>query len=96
MSYPGALSKGIRSKSLSGDYAPDEALGKLLADTGLTWRYTAANTVTVEPAPKATASDPQSATLGKVTVSATAKYDANDPYNPDYNRPNASTATRTD
>jgi iron complex outermembrane receptor protein len=36
LSYPGALSKGLRSKGLSGDYTPDEALGELLADTGPT------------------------------------------------------------
>jgi len=31
-----------------------------------------------------------------VTVTGKAEYDSTDPYNPDYNRPNASTATRTD
>ncbi len=50
-----------------------------------------------EGRPEPGASDSTKTTsLPKVTVSGEAAYDSTDPYNPDYNRPNASTATKTD
>ncbi|MGH8475045.1 MAG: TonB-dependent siderophore receptor [Methylococcales bacterium] len=99
LSYPGALSKGLRTRALSGDYTPDEALDKLLADTGLTHLQVAANTVTIQPEQKAVSSEPRSATLGKVTVTGQASqssYNPNDPYDENYAVPRSSTATKTD
>ncbi len=46
--YPAALGQGVASPGVSGTLAPEEALRRLLAGTGLTWRATAANTVTLE------------------------------------------------
>ncbi|MGH8547299.1 MAG: TonB-dependent siderophore receptor [Methylococcales bacterium] len=97
--YEGDIAKGLRSTPLKGAYTPEKAAQVLLTDTPVRARFTGARTVTVEreAIPVQNGSDAGDDTaLGKVTVSATAKYDANDPYNPDYNRPNASTATRTD
>jgi iron complex outermembrane receptor protein len=99
LSYPGALSAGIKSPGLAGHYTADQALGKLLAGTGLAYRYTGAKTITLERL-VANSAEPFSAgdviTLGKVTVSADTAYEPDDPYNPDYARRNASTATKTD
>ncbi|MGH8692809.1 MAG: TonB-dependent siderophore receptor, partial [Burkholderiales bacterium] len=97
--YEGDIAKGLRSASLKGAYTPEKAAQVLLTDTPVRARFTGARTMTVErkTIPVQNGSDAGDDTaLGKVTVSATAKYDANDPYNPYYNRPNASTATRTD
>jgi iron complex outermembrane recepter protein len=46
----GELTGGLRSPGVSGTYTPEEALQRLLADTGLTYRFTSPNTVTLERA----------------------------------------------
>ncbi len=46
--YPADLVRGKQSAGVSGALTPDQALGQLLAGSGLTFRYTAANTVTLE------------------------------------------------
>lgn len=77
---------------------PTQALSRLLQGSGMTYRFVDAKTVTVErPAGNdEKAVEPQSATLPAVKVSGTAEYAPYDPYNPSYNTPNASTATKTD
>lgn len=47
-SLPNATSPGV-----SGLFAPSEGLSRLLAGTGLTYRFTSADTVRLEPAPQA-------------------------------------------
>ncbi|BBK43509.1 TonB-dependent receptor [Allostella vacuolata] len=51
----GAVTRGVRSPGVSGTLPPQEALGRLLAGTGLAARFLNADTVTVEriPAPGA-------------------------------------------
>ncbi len=123
LSYPGALSEGLRSPALSGDYTVDQALDQLLEGTGLGYRFVHDRTLTLErhdplaalvaeahrpidyaqvtePAPDkpqapAKESEEGPTTLPEITVTAS-PYDPNDPYNTDYNRPNATTATKTD
>lgn len=109
--YPAALAQGKTSSGINGNYTPRQALTKLLTGTGLSYRVSGNNTVTLEKAaanplvpvanPKVT--EPTSeTTLEKVTVEAdsTNPYDdpawTTDPKNTDYNRPNATTATKTD
>ena len=49
--YPAALVQGKTSPGVSGTLTPSEALNRILAGTGLSYRFTAANTVTiVDPA----------------------------------------------
>ena len=49
--YPASLVRGKKSPGVSGTLDRDEALRRLLAGTGLSWRFTGANTVTiVDPA----------------------------------------------
>jgi iron complex outermembrane receptor protein len=43
---------GLRTSGLVGSFAPAEALGRLLAGTGLTYRFTDATTVTLERLPQ--------------------------------------------
>ncbi len=102
--------RGMSVKGIDGSMTQAQALARLLQGSGMEYRFVDANTVTVE-VPDAnftkTANvdekpETQSGgdtTLPKVTVEADTAYDpewSTDPYNPDYNRPNASTATKTD
>jgi iron complex outermembrane receptor protein len=84
---------GKTSPALSGQYSSREALQKLLAGSGLSYTFTAEDSVAIKAADSG--SDAAS-TLPAVTVLGKAVYDSTDPYNTDYNRPNASTATKTD
>jgi len=45
--YAADLARGVRSPGVSGTYAPEQALARLLAGTGLSYRFTNANTVTI-------------------------------------------------
>jgi iron complex outermembrane receptor protein len=99
LSYPGALSAGIKSPGLAGRYTAEQALGKLLSGTGLAYRYTGAKTITLERIATHSAEPPSAGdaiALGKITVSADTAYEPDDPYNPEYARRSASTATKTD
>lgn len=85
----------LRSQQVSGARSPEQALNIMLSDSGLEYRKTEGNAITVEKAPKSgTAAKENAATLKAVTVEG--ERDPYDPYNMDYNRPNATTATKTD
>lgn len=45
--FPSQLVTGRKSGGLSGNFSPEQALGRLLAGTGLTYRFTNASTVTI-------------------------------------------------
>lgn len=88
------LVRGLNSKGLQGRFTVAQALQRLLAGSGLTSRTTGSGSVTLE---KLSAVEPQSSTsMPAVTVTGKAVYDSTDPYNTDYTRPNATTATKTD
>lgn len=101
--------RGLNSNALEGSMTSPQALTRLLQGSGLTYRFVDAKTVTVE-APDANliktaatneAQEPTSdgsngQSLPKVTVESDVGFDSTDPYNPDYNRSNASTANKTD
>ncbi len=95
LSYPAAMVAGSKAKPLRGGYSVQEGLNELLRGTGLTYRLTGDNGVTLQ---KVADVNPKSdtVTLAAMTVTGKATYDTADPYNPDYTRPNASTATKTD
>lgn len=87
------LTEGKTTVGLDGEYTAEEALKKLLVGTGLTYTFTADGAVAVRVAE--TGSNAAS-TLQAVTVTGKAQYDSTDPYNTEYTRPNALTATKTD
>lgn len=95
MLYAEQTAAGRQSRALAGDYTLREALGRLLAASGLNYRLDGNGTVTITPAGRGTASA-ETATLPVMRVVGNAEYDPNDPYNPDYNRTSASTAMKTD
>ncbi|QSA96002.1 TonB-dependent receptor [Methylococcus sp. EFPC2] len=78
--FPSSLTRGIRSPGVTGRYPPAQALEKLLAGSGLTYRAAGPNTVTLQKAPPAPAPPGKPAapvkaesgqtTLNKVTVTA--------------------------
>lgn len=89
----GEALKGKHTEGVKGAYTAREALRKLLAGTGLTYTFTADNAVAVKAGDYGSDA---SSTLPAVKVSGDAVYVPTDPYNTDYNRTNASTATKTD
>lgn len=63
--YSAELAQGKVTQGVSGKMAPAEALSRLLAGTGLTFRFSNATTITLEPVPQAAADAIQ---LGPVRV----------------------------
>jgi len=100
------LARNIKTEQLKGVYSTEEALKKLLGASGLNYRFTSPKAVVVnQPEPSSQSgqllmagdsNESGATTLKAMTVTGTAEYDSTDPYNPDYNRPNAGTATKTD
>lgn len=97
--YTAEMVKGLTSPGVTGQFTIEEALKRILEGSGLGYRFSRSNTITLEreavPASSGSNSGDTIA-LDKMTVSATAEYDQNDPYNEDYAVPNAITATKTD
>ncbi|MDD1619971.1 MAG: TonB-dependent receptor [Methylococcaceae bacterium] len=93
--YEGDIAEHITAPELKGSYSPEQALQKLLRGSGLNFRFSNGNTVTVE---KMAVVEPQSATttLPTVTVAGKASGDATDPYTRDYTTYKTTTATKTD
>jgi len=71
ISGAGTLTEGRTSPGLRGEYTVEEALDRLLADTGLTFRFTDADTVTLARANPEGADGPLE--LGPITVEAQAR-----------------------
>jgi len=97
--YSSAMAEPLRAAPLNGRYSVEQGLGHLLTGTGIGFRFVESGVVTLEK--KATPADPASprsdaATLAPMTVTGSAEYDSTDPYNPNYNRTIASTATKLD
>ncbi len=99
LSYPAALVKDIKSKPLSGSYTTDQALQKLLAGSGITYRHTGNDAIALAVKENTSASQrPETATttLKAMTVTGSSVKDVNAPDNKDYKITNAVTATKTD
>ncbi len=63
--YPANLTAGLETQGVQGSVEPEQALRALLAGTGLNYRFTDANTVTLE---QATVQEDQSLQLAPITV----------------------------
>ncbi|MCX7092077.1 MAG: TonB-dependent receptor [Methylobacter sp.] len=87
------LTRDIKTQGLSGSYTPQQALDKLLANTGVAYRFTDTESVALSVAPKK--NSVEATMLKPMTVTGKTGYADNDPYNTDYNRTNATTATKT-
>jgi len=99
LSYPAALVQDIKAKPLSGSYTADQALQKLLAESGISYRHTDHDAIALaakekDAAPQKT--DPSTITLKALTVTGNAVNNVNAPDNKDYKITNAVTATKTD
>jgi iron complex outermembrane recepter protein len=106
--YEGDIAGNVQTQALKGNYSPEAALFELTRNTGLGYRFSDTGTVTLvknaveNPPDKVSPSGGDSQMMPKVMVEADANnpYDdpdwATDPYNHEYNRPNATTATKTD
>lgn len=92
--YNSELVKGIDSPGVSGRHSLEGALKRLLAGSGIGYRVNGSNTVRLD---KMAVVEPQSSTvMPAVTVTGKSGYADSDPYNPNYNRASAKTATKTD
>ncbi|MCG2840264.1 TonB-dependent receptor [Sandaracinobacter sp. RS1-74] len=63
LSYPSDLTAGVSSRGVSGSMPAVEAIGQLLAGTGLTYRFVSPTAVTLERAPEASSGAVQLGTL---------------------------------
>lgn len=86
--YADATVKGLRSAPVKGNFTAQQALGK----SGLNYKVVDKSLITVA----GQASAAPETVLKPMTVEGDGVRDPNDPYNPDYNRTDASTATKTD
>jgi iron complex outermembrane receptor protein len=84
---------GKNSHALSGEYSPQEAFQTLLADSGLTYSFTAKDSVAIK---STNSSNDSTVALPVMKVTGKAASDSSDPYNTDYSLPNATAATKTD
>ncbi|MCQ8130636.1 TonB-dependent siderophore receptor [Methylomonas rivi] len=92
--YDGDLTQNINAPALKGDYSAEQALRKLLQGSGLNYRFSNGNTVTLEKAARVA---PQSAnTMPAVTVTGKAPDSLSGLYSENYTVTNAFTATKTD
>ncbi len=87
------VARDIQTPGLSGSYTPQQALDKLLTNTGIAYRFTDTESVALSVSPKKNGTE--TTTLKPMTVTGKSGYADNDPYNTDYNRTNATTATKT-
>ncbi|MFT4163564.1 TonB-dependent siderophore receptor [Shinella sp.] len=95
--YPAALVRGKTSPGVAGSLGREEALNRLLAGTGLTWRFTGATTVTIlDPAAAGASAGVQDGSTRLETIEVDGgKENAWGPVNGIIAR-NAASGTRTD
>lgn len=103
--YADNVIQGRESTEVKGSYTAQQALGQMLVGSGVETSFTGESTVALKAGAgfiKTSAESNEWETLPKVTVAADSDnpYNdpswTNDPRNTDYNRPNATTATKTD
>lgn len=92
--YDTSIAGNRQTNGLTGKYSLETAMQQLLGNSGLSYRITGNNTIVIEKRPLSSKQEPIA--LKGITVTGQALKDANDPYNTDYNRSNAATATKTD
>ncbi|WP_020484258.1 TonB-dependent siderophore receptor [Methylomonas sp. MK1] len=94
--YDTAITEGLQSKGLSGNYTPEAALQHLLGGSGLSYRIAENGNILIERPALNYKQDPTALPAVNVVGKASSSFDGEDPYNTDYMRPNAITATKTD
>ncbi|MCX7100974.1 MAG: TonB-dependent receptor, partial [Methylobacter sp.] len=88
--FPAGMAKDVRSSAVNGNYTPQQALQQLLVGSGLSYRSTGTNTVTLEKAPEQiNKADPT--TLKPMTVKGNRNTELQS-----YSVSNATTGTKTD
>lgn len=94
LTYPAYIVLNEKSKPVKGHYSIQDGLKELLRGTGVVYRLTGDNSITLA---KETVSEPQSSkTMEVITVTGKAVHDASNPYNKEYAVSHASAATKTD
>ncbi|QSA96007.1 TonB-dependent receptor [Methylococcus sp. EFPC2] len=96
--FESALTRGLRTRGVSGKLSRDAALNQLLEGTGLGYRYTGDETVTLERAtvPRLQPNKAEPPALPTVKVTGKVAYDPTDPFNRDYAAAKASSVTKTE
>ncbi len=105
LSYPQALVKDVKSERLSGEYTPEQALQKLLANSHIAYKFVGNDAITLAEAPKEITTNtlaevpkenkssiPGETTLKPMTVVGTVE---NDPVESDPDDPYNSSYNRT-
>lgn len=101
--YSADIVQGLNSPGATGSFTVEQALQKILAGSGLSYRFNGAHTVVLEPSAKAPrqpaaeqSGDSSTLKLPTITVKSTALSEGVDPRNEDYSVTNTTTATKTD
>lgn len=94
--YGTDIADNLRSHALQGDYSTTEAINILLRDSPVRAITNLDGVISLQRKAGDMYNKAGTGTMPAVTVTGKALYDATDPFNPDYNRPNATTATKTD
>ncbi|CAD6877236.1 TonB-dependent siderophore receptor [Methylomonas albis] len=94
--YDAAIAEGLQSKGISGNYTPEAALKQLLSNSGLSYRVAENGNVLIERQQLNYKQEPTALPAVNVVGKTPSSFDGEDPYNKDYMRPNAITATKTD
>lgn len=95
--YDAEIASGLRSGGLSGQYSPEAALTQILSGSGLTYRLTGDGNVLIQRQTLNQRDEPTALpAINVVGQSSNPFFEGEDPYNTDYNRRNATTATKTD
>ncbi|MCQ8116027.1 TonB-dependent siderophore receptor [Methylomonas rosea] len=94
--YDTAITEGLQSKGLSGNYTPEAALQRLLGDSGLSYRVAENGNILIERPALNYKQDPTALPAVNVVGRAASYFEGEDPFSTDYKRSNATTATRTD
>ncbi len=68
VSFPSDLTRGKTASPLEGSLSPEQALDRMLAGSGLAWRYTGPGTVLIEAGPAASPAASAPSTLDTVVV----------------------------
>lgn len=94
--YDAAITAGIQSQGISGNYQPQAALQQLLGNSGLSYRVAENGTIVIERQTLNYKQDPTALPAVNVVGKAASYFEGEDPFSTDYKRSNATTATRTD
>ncbi|AMK76726.1 MULTISPECIES: TonB-dependent siderophore receptor [Methylomonas] len=94
--YDTAITEGLQSKGINGNYTPEAALQQLLGSSGLSYRVAENGNIVIERQALNYKQDPTALPAVNVVARAASYFEGEDPFSTDYKRSNATTATRTD